>query len=160
MGQNLCFFFLLLFCLFCERKRRTNAEGSSVSLQDLLEVERANVVLDTTGETRVHGGSSGEHNVLVEGLAEIDISGLDGVEKLLRETGKLNSDSAGLEEGLRGLEALSSDLDDTTIRELFHLYLRPTRKKRKKRVSAKVLKEKKKKDEWMEKEPHRAASRW
>jgi len=103
-------------------KRETNGKASGISLQNLLEVEIANVVLDTTGKTGVHGCSSGKDDVLVKGGTEINVSGLDGVEELLGETGKLNSDSAGLKEGLGRLKTLSSDLDDTTVGELVGLH--------------------------------------
>lgn len=88
-----------------------------VALGDLLGVEGADVLLETRGETGVHGGTSRENNVLVELRTDIHVSAVDSVEDGLRDTNSIDIDETGGEEGLGSHVALTADLDDATVGE-------------------------------------------
>jgi hypothetical protein len=95
----------------------SNIKTADVAVQCPGEVELLDFLLKARGETRVHGGSSGEDDVLVELGPDINIGRLDGVVKLLSHTDRLNINQLWLEEGLCRLEPLRADLDDTAIRK-------------------------------------------
>ena len=79
------------------------------------------LLLHTVGNTGEHGGSTRQHNVAVQVLTDIDIALHDGVVRGLVDTSGLHTQERGLEEGLRAPEALVSDGDDLTIRQLVGL---------------------------------------
>lgn len=72
-------------------------------------------------DTRVHGGSSGEDNVSVEVLSDVEVALHDRVVRGLVDTGRLESEERRLEEGLGRSESLVSDGDDLSVRELVRL---------------------------------------
>ena len=69
-------------------------------------------------ELRARKSSNRIIDVGVELGVGISLRLADRVEQLLGHTKTINIDQVWLEEGLRGLESLTSDLDDTTVREL------------------------------------------
>merc|ERR1719149_441222 len=70
-----------------------------------------------------HCGSTGEHNVAVEVFANIDITFHDGLEGGVMDATGLLANEAWLEEHLRAAEALATNCDDITIRQLISLLL-------------------------------------
>lgn len=84
----------------------------------LVEVELLDLLLETRRKTRVHTATTRKNDVGVELGTGINIGLVDTVEQLLSHTKSLNIHQVGLEESLRGLESLSSDLDDTSVGEL------------------------------------------
>ena len=77
---------------------------------------------DLLGETLCnsleHSRTSGAHNVGVQVLSDIDITGHDRVERGLVDTLSLLSDHAGLEECLGTLESGNIDGDHVSVRKL------------------------------------------
>merc|ERR1712098_443245 len=59
------------------------------------------LLLHSVGNTREHGGSTGEHGVGVQVLPDVNIALHDGVVSRLVDTRGLHSDEGWLEEGLR-----------------------------------------------------------
>jgi len=88
-----------------------------LALEDTLEVELLDLLLETRGQTREHGGTTREHDVLIELRAKIDISLLDAVKELISHTHSINIDEVRLEEDLRGEVTLLTHADDTAIRD-------------------------------------------
>ena len=78
-------------------------------------------LLETIGDTREHGGSSGENDVSVQVLTDIDIALHDGVVGGFVDTSGFTSEERRLEEGFRGSETLVSDGDDLTVRKFVGL---------------------------------------
>ena len=72
-------------------------------------------------DSGVHCGSSGEDNVGVEVLTDVDVALHDGLEGAVVDSGGLTSDEGRLEEDLGAAEALVSDGDDVTVRKLVSL---------------------------------------
>merc|ERR1719468_865126 len=70
---------------------------------------------------RKHGGSTRQHNVGVEVLADVDIALHDRLECGVMDATCLLAHKAGLEKDLRAAEALASDGDDVSIGELVSL---------------------------------------
>jgi hypothetical protein len=86
-----------------------------VSLENLLEVQFSDVLLETTRKARVHAATTRKNDVLVELRASIDISSLDGVEELVRNTTDFKADKSWVEQGFGGFETFSANFDDTSI---------------------------------------------
>merc|ERR1711904_611026 len=70
-----------------------------------------------------HGGSTGQHNIAVEILADVHIALHDGLEGGVVDATGLLTDEAWLEQDLRASEALTSDGDDVSIWKLIGLLL-------------------------------------
>jgi len=87
----------------------------SAALEDTLEVELLDLLLQTRGKTREHGGTTRKNDVLVELGAQIDISLLDAVEELISHTKSINIDEVRLEENLGGEITLLAHADDTAV---------------------------------------------
>ena len=96
----------------------TDREFFRVSLEHPLEVELLDLPLQATGQTRQHGGAAGQHDVLVQVSADVDVSRLDRVEEQLCGPDAVHVDEVRLEEGLWSLEALPTHLDDTAVWQL------------------------------------------
>merc|ERR1712173_275867 len=79
------------------------------------------LLVHALSNTREHGGSSGENDVAVQVLTDIDIALHDGVVGSLMDTSRLHTQERGMEEGLRATESLVTDGDDLTIRKLVGL---------------------------------------
>ena len=79
------------------------------------------LLLHTVSNTGEHGGSTRQHNVAVQILTDIDIALHDGVVRGLVDTSSLHTQERGLEESLRAPEALVTDGDHLTIRQLVGL---------------------------------------
>ena len=79
------------------------------------------LLLHTVSNTGEHGGSTRQHNVAVQVLTDIDITLHDGVVRGLVDTSSLHTQERGLEESLRAPEALVTDGDNLTIRQLVGL---------------------------------------
>ena len=75
----------------------------------------------TFTNTLEHSGTTGENDVSVEILTDIDITLHDGLEGGIVDTRSLLSDEVGLEEDLRTTETLVTNSDDVTIGELVGL---------------------------------------
>ena len=94
-------------------------EAALVALQHTVQVQLADVALDTRGKTRVHRRTTRQDNVLVELGTDIQLGLVDDLEEEIGDTPTVaSSEEPGLEEGLGGLVTLGSDLDDPTIRKL------------------------------------------
>jgi len=78
-------------------------------------------LLHSVGDSRVHGGTTGENGVSVEILSDIDVALHDGVVGGLVDTGGLHTEEAWLEEGLWASESLVGNGDDLTVWELVAL---------------------------------------
>jgi len=87
------------------------------ALEDTLEVKLLELLLETRGKTREHGGTTRKNDVLIELGTKIDISLLDTVEELISHTKSINIDKVRLEEHLRGEITLLTHADDTAIRD-------------------------------------------
>ena len=79
------------------------------------------LLLETLADAREHRGTTGEDNVAVEILTDIDIALHDGVVGGLSNTDGLEADERRLEENLRAAETLVADGDDLTVRKLVGL---------------------------------------
>mgnify|MGYP005999693551 CR=1 FL=1 len=79
------------------------------------------LLVHALSNTREHGGSSGENDVAVQVLTDIDIALHDGVVAGLVDTSRLHTQERGLEEGLRATESLVTDGDHLTIRKFVGL---------------------------------------
>jgi hypothetical protein len=69
-----------------------------------------------------HGGSTGEDNVLIKILSDIDITFLDGVEGGFMFSGEFRSDERGLEHDFRGTEAFRSNSHLGSIRKFILMF--------------------------------------
>ena len=96
----------------------TDREFFRVSLEHPFEVELLDLSLQPTGQTRQHGGAAGQHDVLVQVTADVDVPRLDRVEEQLGGPDAVNIDEVWLEKGFWRLEALPADLDDTAVWQL------------------------------------------
>jgi len=76
---------------------------------------------EALSDALVHGGSTRENDVGVQVLADVDIALHDGLEHGVVDSLGLLSDEGRLEEHLRATEALVSDGDDVSVRELVRL---------------------------------------
>ena len=72
--------------------------------------------LHSVGNSGVHGGTSGQDDVSVQFLSDVNITLHDRVVGGLVDSSGLSSDEGGLEEGLRGSKSLVSDGDDLNDR--------------------------------------------
>jgi hypothetical protein len=90
-------------------------EDHVLSARRILNLKLELLLLESGRKTGVHGGTTREHNVLVESRTKIDISILDHVEEHVVKSGLLRVDKTRLEENLGGLETLHANLDLTTI---------------------------------------------
>ena len=73
------------------------------------------LLVETLGNALVHGGTTGENDVSVEILMDIDIALHDGVEESLVNAIKLHAVHIWFEEELWAAEALVADSDDDAI---------------------------------------------
>jgi hypothetical protein len=78
-------------------------------------------LLHAVSNTGEHGGTTGEDDVSVEILTDIDITLHDGVVGGLVDTSGFHTEERGLEEGLRATESLVTDGDDLTVGKLVGL---------------------------------------
>ena len=83
--------------------------------------QRLDLLLDTVGDTRVHGGAAGHDDVAVQVLTDVDVALHDRVVGELVSAGGLHAEERRLEEGLRAAEALVADGDDLAVRQLVGL---------------------------------------
>jgi len=97
---------------------RSNHLDLSISRSKASELE-----VHTVSETGVHDGTTRENNVLVQILADINITLGDRVVGSLVDTIEVLADDRGVEENLRSTEAGRTDLDDGTIGKLEGLLL-------------------------------------
>ena len=65
----------------------TYAHSGRVTLQDLVKVHVADVLLKTRGQARVHTSTTRKNNVVVEFAADVDVSLLDALEQLVGHSG-------------------------------------------------------------------------
>ena len=70
------------------------------------------------GDAGEHGGTSGEDDVGVKVLADVDVALHDGLEGGVGDAVHLEAGEVGLEEDLRATEALVADDDDVAVGEL------------------------------------------
>lgn len=89
-----------------------------VTLEDALGVEGAHVLLQTSWETRVHGGAAREDNVLVELGTKVDIGCLDGLKEDVRKTGAFAVYQGRIEQDLRRFKPFLADPDAPSIGQL------------------------------------------
>ena len=68
----------------------------------------------TLTNAREHGGTTGQHNVGVQILTDIDVALHDGLEGGIVDTGRFAADEERLEQDFRAAEALVADGDDVT----------------------------------------------
>ena len=79
------------------------------------------LLLHTVGNTGVHGGTTGQDNVGVQVLTDVDVALHDGVVGGLVDSRLLHTQEGWLEESLGATESLVSDGDDLTVRKLVAL---------------------------------------
>jgi len=79
------------------------------------------LLLHAISDTGEHGGASGQDDVGVQVLADVDVALHDGVEGDLVDAGRLHSEEGRLEQGLGGPEALVADGDDLAVGKLVAL---------------------------------------
>merc|ERR1719330_564657 len=77
--------------------------------------EGGDLLLNTIGNTGVHGGASGHDGVGVQVLPDVHVALHDGVEGGLVDTAGLHSEEGRLEESLGAAEAFISDGDDLAV---------------------------------------------
>jgi len=70
---------------------------------------------ETLWESAVHGGSTAQYDVLVEGLADINVALHNGVVGDFVETWQFLSHKHGLEENFWAAESLTADFDNSLI---------------------------------------------
>ena len=78
-------------------------------------------LLHTVGDSGVHGGATGEDDVGVQILTDVDVTLHDGVVGGLVDSGLLHSEEGWLEEGLGASEALVANGDDLAVGKLVAL---------------------------------------
>ena len=96
---------------------------------DDLDLHRArgqgsDLLLHTVGDTRVHGGASGQDGVGVQVFPDVDVALHDAVVGRLVDTGGFHPQEARLEQGLGASESLVADGDDLTVGKLVALLQR------------------------------------
>merc|ERR1712061_281152 len=79
------------------------------------------LLLHSVGNTWVHGGAAGQHNVGVQVLPDVHIALHDGVVGGLVDTGVLLAEEGRLEESLGAPEPLVADSDDLAVGKLVGL---------------------------------------
>ena len=79
------------------------------------------LLLHTVGNTWVHGGTTGQDNVGVQVLTDVDVALHDGVVGGLMDSRLLHTEEGWLEESLRAAESLVADGDDLTVGKLVAL---------------------------------------
>ena len=92
--------------------------GGAMTLMLMVGGKGSDLLGETLCKTLVHGGSSGAHDVGVQVLSDIDITGHDRVEGGLVDTLSLLSEHARLEECLGTLESCNIDSDHVSVRKL------------------------------------------
>merc|ERR1719367_1861826 len=70
-----------------------------------------------------HGGASGEHDVGVEILSDVNVAFHDGLESGVVNATSLLSDQTWLEEHFRATETLAAHCDDVAVRKLVGLLI-------------------------------------
>uniref|UniRef100_A0AAG5DIC6 Uncharacterized protein n=1 Tax=Anopheles atroparvus TaxID=41427 RepID=A0AAG5DIC6_ANOAO len=78
-------------------------------------------LLHTIGNTRVHGGTTGQDGVGVQVLADVNIALHDRVVDGLVDTRRFHSQERRLEQSLRAAETLVADGDDLTVGKFVRL---------------------------------------
>ena len=73
-------------------------------------------LLHTVSDTRVHRGTTGQDNVSVEILTDVDVTLHDGVVGGLVDTTGFHTQERRLEQGFRTTESLVTDGDHLTVR--------------------------------------------
>ncbi len=96
----------------------THQEIRCVSLEHPGQVQLLDLSLKTGGQSRVHGGPSREHYVLVELCPGVYVCSLDGVEEKLGHACSLNVDEVRLEEDLWRFKPLAAKLHHSAIGKL------------------------------------------
>ncbi|KAF0726535.1 hypothetical protein Ae201684_015163 [Aphanomyces euteiches] len=76
----------------------------------------------TFRDTRVHGGTAGQHDVAVQVLTDIDIALHDGREGAVVDTRSFLTDQGRLEQHFRGTETFVADDNDVTIGQFVTLF--------------------------------------
>ena len=79
------------------------------------------LLLHTVGNTWVHGGTTGQNNVSVQVLTDVDVALHDGVVGGLMDSRLLHTEEGWLEESLGAAESLVADGDDLTVGKLVAL---------------------------------------
>ena len=83
--------------------------------------EGRDFLLHTIGDTRVHGGASGEDVVGVQVLTDVDVALHDGVVDGLVDAARFHTQEGRLEEGFGAAEPLVADGDDLSVGEFVAL---------------------------------------
>ena len=83
--------------------------------------ESGDFLLHPIGDTRIHGGTSGEDSVGVQVLPDVHIALHDGVVDGLMDTARFHTQEGRLEESLWATEPLVTDGDDLTVRKFVGL---------------------------------------
>jgi len=65
----------------CGAEERTYVQAGRITVQDTGEVQLLHLLLQPTGQARVHAGTSREDYVLIQVSTDVHSSGLDRVEK-------------------------------------------------------------------------------
>ncbi|CAN8009736.1 unnamed protein product [Ixodes pacificus] len=99
-------------------ERSTRHELVRVPPEHPLQVELLDLSLKAARQTGVHGGPSGQDDVLVELGAHVHVGALDRLEEQLCHAQALHVDQVRLEQGLGGLEPLPAQLDRAPVRQL------------------------------------------
>ena len=81
----------------------------------------SDLLLHAVSDAGKHGGASGENDVAVKVLADINIALHDGVVGGLVDANRLQADERGLEQNLGAAEALVADGDNLTVGKLVRL---------------------------------------
>ena len=91
------------------------AQPLRIPLQDPRQPQLLEFLFEPGGQAGVHAAAAGEDDGAIEGGADVQIGGLDGVEEELGDAGLFDVDQVRLEQALGRLEALAADADDAAI---------------------------------------------
>eukprot|EP00967_Tisochrysis_lutea_P111313 scaffold174890_cov34-Tisochrysis_lutea.AAC.1 len=83
--------------------------------------ECSDLLRHTVRDAGIHGGATGEHNIGVEVLADVDIALHDRVVGGLVHTRRLHAEECRLEERLRAAEALIANCNDLAVGKFIRL---------------------------------------
>ena len=84
----------------------------------------SDLLLHTVGNTRVHGGTTGEDSVGVQVFTDVNVALHDRVVSCLMQTARFHSQEWGLEEGFGATESLVTDGDDLSVGKFVRLLQR------------------------------------
>ena len=102
---------------FWKGREEAHVQSLGIALEHLSQPQLLELLLESTGQARIHAAASAEHDGLVQATPHIHLRCLDGVEQELRHARLLDVDQMRLEQAFRRLESFATHADDSSVRQ-------------------------------------------